>query len=155
MSYIPTQQAFGFFDEFKKFLFKGNLIDMAVAVIIGKAFGDLVTALVAKIILPLVGALTTTAGATKLGPDGKPVPLGDIFKVWTTDVGGVPIPWGEFVGEFVNFLILGLVIFIVIVKFVGWITKTKKEEVVAPPPPPADVALLTEIRDLLKAQQGK
>jgi len=151
MIYIPTKQVFSFYDEFKKFLFKGNLIDMAVAVIIGKAFGDLIASLVANVIMPGIGAITS--GATKVGADGKPLPIGDIFAAWKyITPTGVEIPWGKFVGDFVNFLILGLVIFIVIVKFVGWITKSKKEEAAAPPPPPADVALLTEIRDLLKAQ---
>ncbi len=151
MSYMPTKHAFNFFDEFKNFIFKGNMIDMAVGIIVGGAFGKLVGSLVDNVIMPTVGALT--AGAAQMGPDGKPLPVGDIFKSWAyASPTGVEIPWGKFVGDFVNFLILGLVIFIVIVKFVGFVTRKKKEDVVDPPPPATDVALLMEIRDLLKAQ---
>lgn len=140
MSFDPTKRAFSFVDEFRNFLFKGNLIDMAVGIIIGAAFGNIVTSLVKNIIMPLVGALTT-------GGKGE---VGDVFKQWSTPVNGVDIPWGVFVGDFINFLILGFVIYLVIVKFVGALTK-KRDEAPAPEPP-ADVKLLTEIRDLLKAK---
>ena len=151
MSYIPTQHAISFFDEFKKFLFKGNMIDMAVGIIIGGAFGGLVKSLVENVIMPGVTAITR--GASELGPDGKPITAG-IYDIMVAHPFGVEIPYGKFVSEFVNFLILGLVIYIVIVRFVGWLTKSKKEEAVAPPPPPPDVQLLTEIRDLLKAKMA-
>jgi large conductance mechanosensitive channel len=139
MALDPAKHAFGFVDEFKKFMFKGNLIDMAVGVIIGGAFGKIVESLVKNVIMPFVGAVTT-------GGTGE---VGDIFKSWSSKVNGVDIPWGSFVGDFINFVILGLVIFIVIVKFVGAIAKSKAEAPAAPPEPPADVKLLTEIRDLL------
>ena len=65
-------------------------------------------------------------------------------------INGKPIPYGLFLGEIVNFLIIALVLFIFIVKFLGWIIHEKKQEQVAPPPPPKEQELLTEIRDLLK-----
>src|SRR5574338_606126 len=114
MPFDPTKRAISFIEEFRNFLFKGNLVDMAVGIIIGAAFGNIVNSLVKNIIMPLVGAMTT---------GGK----------------------GE-VGDFFNFLILGLVIYIVVVKFVGAMLKSKQQ---TPPEPPADVKLLAEIRDLL------
>lgn len=141
MSFDPTKRAFSFIDEFRNFLFKGNLVDMAVGIIIGAAFGNIVNSLVKHIIMPLVGAVTT-------GGKGE---VGDVFKTLSAKVNGVEIPWGLFIGDFINFLILGLVIYLVIVKFVGAMIKKKEQ---APPEPPADVKLLTEIRDLLKEQRA-
>ncbi len=169
MSYVPTKQVFSFAEEFKNFLFKGNMIDMAIGIVIGGAFTKLVGSLVANVIMPFVGVFTTiNAPPPKPAPaavaPAKPAPasadakteatadqMGDIFRKWKTPIRGIDIKWGEFLGELVNFIILGLVIFILMVKFVGSLTKKKRDDVVAPPPPPPDVALLTEIRDLLKA----
>lgn len=140
MSFDPTKRALSFFDEFRNFLFKGNLVDMAVGIIIGAAFGAIVNSLVKNIIMPLVGAMTT-------GGKGE---VGDVFKTLSKNINGVDVPYGLFIGDLVNFLILGLVIYIVIVKFVGAMVKKKEQ---APPEPPADVKLLTEIRDLLKERR--
>jgi large conductance mechanosensitive channel len=141
MPFDPTKRALSFIEEFRNFLFKGNLVDMAVGIIIGAAFGSIVNSLVKNIIMPLVGAMTT-------GGKGE---VGDVFKSWSSKVNGVEIPWGTFVGDFINFLILGLVIYIVVVKFVGAMLRSKQQ---TPPEPPADVKLLTEIRDLLKEQRA-
>jgi large conductance mechanosensitive channel len=141
----PAKRAFSLLDEFKTFAFKGNVIDLAVGVIIGGAFGRIIDALVKKVIMPLVGALTGG------GPDGT----AEWAKKLSTKVNGVDIPYGEFLGELVSFLIIALILFIVIVKVLGWVLSLRKKEAAAPPPPPADVALLTEIRDLLKQQLAK
>ena len=134
-STASTKKAFSLLDEFKAFALKGNVIDLAVGVIIGAAFGKIVDSLVKHIIMPLIGSV---------------MPGGQGYKGWKVSVNGSDILIGEFLGEVVNFLIVALVLFIFIVKFLGWITRTKKQEAVVPPPPTKDQELLMEIRDLLK-----
>lgn len=136
----PAGQAVSLWSEFKAFAFKGNVIDMAVGVIIGTAFGAIVKSLVDHIIMPLV----SIAMPSKEGYTG-----------WKLPVLGAEIPVGEFLGNVVNFLIVALVLFIFIVKFLGWLTRSKKQEAAAPPPPTKDQELLMEIRDLLKSQSGQ
>lgn len=134
----PKQKAFSLIDEFKAFAFKGNVIDLAVGVIIGAAFGKIVDSLVKHIIMPLIGLVMP-------GEQG--------YLGWKLVFNGQEIPYGLFLGEIVNFLVVALALFIFIVKFLGWIMKSKQEEATAPPPPPPptrDQELLTEIRDLLK-----
>ncbi len=135
----PAGQAFSLWSVFKNFAFKGNVIDMAVGVIIGTAFGGIVKSLVDHIIMPLVSII---------------MPAKEGYTSWKLPLGGAEIPVGEFLGNVVNFLIVALVLFVFIVKFLGWITKSKKQEAVAPPPPTKDQELLMEIRDLLKGQTG-
>jgi large conductance mechanosensitive channel len=131
----PTKKAFSLFDEFKDFAFKGNVIDLAVGVIIGAAFGKLIDSLVRHVIMPLVGVLLP----------GKQGYLG-----WRWVIDGKEVPYGLFLGEVVNFLIVSLALFLFIVKFLGWVMRVKKEEEAVPPPLTKDQELLTEIRDLLK-----
>jgi large conductance mechanosensitive channel len=138
----PAKKAFSLVEEFKNFALKGNVIDLAVGVIIGGAFGGIVKSLVQNIIMPLVGIV---------------MPAEHGYTEWVANVyspfSGTtkPIPYGLFLGEVVNFLILALVLFLFIVKFLGWIMRTKTE---APPPPlTKDQELLVEIRDLLKNQK--
>jgi large conductance mechanosensitive channel len=134
----PTKKAFSLFEEFKEFAFKGNVIDLAVGVIIGAAFGKIIDSLVKHIIMPLISLIMP-------GEKG--------YAGWKWVVEGVEIPYGLFISEIINFLIVALALFIFIVKFLGWIMKSKKEEVAAPAPPPPptrDQELLVEIRDLLK-----
>ncbi len=137
----PAKKALSFAEEFKNFALKGNVIDLAIGVIIGGAFGGIVTSLVKNIIMPLVGVI-------------MPSEHGYTEWAWTarTIEGGTKsVPYGLFLGDVVNFLILALVLFIFIVKFLGWILRTKKEA-----PPPAltkDQELLIEIRDLLKSER--
>jgi large conductance mechanosensitive channel len=135
----PAEKAFSLWNEFKNFAFKGNVIDMAVGVIIGTTFGAIVKSLVDHIIMPLVGIV---------------MPSKEGYAAWKPEVFGTPIPVGEFLGNVVNFLIVALVLFIFIVKFLGWLTRSKKQAAAAPPPPTKDQQLLTEIRDLLKAQKA-
>jgi large conductance mechanosensitive channel len=135
----PARKAFSLFDEFKKFAFKGSVIDLAVGVVIGAAFGAIIKSLVDNIIMPLIGLI---------------MPGGKGYEGWKLIIGegenAKVIPYGKFIGEVVNFLIVALALFIFIVKFLGWIMKSKKEEAAAPPPPTKDQELLIEIRDLLK-----
>ena len=128
----------GLLKEFKEFAMRGNVIDLAVGVIIGAAFGGIVKSLVDNIFMPLIGAVLP-------GEHG--------YKGWAFVVNGKPIPYGLFLGEVVNFLIIALVLFLFIVKFLGWVMKTKKDEIAALPPMTKDQELLTEIRDLLKANR--
>ncbi len=135
----PTKQALSVFGEFKAFAFKGNVIDLAIGVIIGAAFGKIVESLVKHIIMPLIAAILP-------GDQG--------YLGWKVTIGGSEVPYGLFLGEVVNFLIVAFALFLFVVKFLGWIMRAKKEEAAAPPPPTKDQELLTEIRDLLKAQQA-
>ena len=135
---VPTKKAFSLLDEFKAFAFKGNVIDLAVGVIIGAAFGKIIDSLVRHIIMPFISVFMP-------GEQG--------YVGWKWVVNGVEIPFGLFLGEIVNFLVVAMALFIFIVKFLGWIMKSKKEEAAAPAPPPPptrEEELLAEIRDLLK-----
>jgi large conductance mechanosensitive channel len=122
--------------EFKEFAMKGNVIDMAVGVVIGAAFGRIVTSLVGDIIMPVVGKLVGGMNFSDLainlgeGPDGMPVLL----------------KWGSFVQSAIDFLIIAAAIFVA----VKAINRLKAPAPAAAPAPPADVVLLAEIRDLLK-----
>jgi len=122
----------GILDEFKNFALKGNVVDLAIAVIIGAAFGKIIDSLVKHIIMPLISLIMP-------GEKG--------YLAWKWVVNGKDIPYGLFIGEIVNFLIIALALYIFIVKFLGMIMKSKAA---APPAPTQDQVLLTEIRDLLK-----
>ncbi len=130
------KQASSLLEEFKAFAFKGNVIDLAIGVIVGAAFGKIVSSLVQDIIMPLVAVLLP-------GDKG--------YEGWVFQVRDASIPFGRFIGEVVNFLIVALVLFIFVVKFLGWIMQTKKEEAGVIPPLTKDQELLTEIRDLLRS----
>jgi len=129
----PKKTALSLFEEFKKFAFKGNVIDLAVGVIIGAAFGKIIDSLVKHIIMPIVSLL---------------LPSEQGYLGWKLVIGAKEIPYGLFLGEVVNFLIVALALFVFIVKFLGWIMKEKKDQPV--PGPTVDQQLLMEIRDLLK-----
>jgi large conductance mechanosensitive channel len=131
----PTRKAFPLFEEFKDFAFRGNVIDLAVGVIIGAAFGKIIDSVVKHIIMPLVSIL---------------LPSNQGYLDWKWVIDGKQVPYGLFLGEVVNFLIVSLALFLFIVKFLRWVTKAKKEEEAAPLPLTKDQELLTEIRDLLK-----
>lgn len=134
----PTKTAFSLWDEFKNFAFKGNVIDLAVGVIIGAAFGKIINSIVNHILMPFISVL---------------VPGKQGYLDWKWVIKGKEVPYGLFLGEVVNFLIVALVLFIFIVKFLGWILRARKREEVAPPPPTRDQELLMEIRDLLKERR--
>jgi large conductance mechanosensitive channel len=135
----PTKKAMTLVEEFRNFAFKGNVIELAVGVIIGGAFGKIVDSLVKHIIMPAISVLLP-------GQQG--------YLGWKLTLAGKDIPYGLFLGEVVNFLLVALAVFLFIVKFLGWIMKVKKEEAAAAPPPlTKDQELLTEIRDVLKRGQ--
>jgi len=121
-----------FIKEFKEFAVKGNVMDMAVGVIIGGAFGKIVSSLVDDIIMPVIGSLTG----------------GIDFKELAVTVGDANIKYGSFIQNIIDFLIIAFCIFMMI-KAVNAVTR-KKEEEPAPAEPTAEEKLLTEIRDLLK-----
>ncbi|MDD4356054.1 MAG: large conductance mechanosensitive channel protein MscL [Smithellaceae bacterium] len=120
-------------EEFKNFALKGNVIDLAIAVVIGAAFGKIIDSLVKNIIMPLVSLIMP-------GEQG--------YTAWKWVIDGKEIPYGLFLGEIVSFLFVALALYIFIVKFLGMVMKSKQEE--PPPAPTKDQELLTEIRDLLK-----
>jgi large conductance mechanosensitive channel len=132
----PTKKAFTLFDEFKRFALKGNVVDLAIGVIIGGAFGKIVEALVKSIIMPLVGLILP-------GQQG--------YAGWKLVVNGKEIPYGIFLSEVVNFVIVAMALWIFLVKFLGWITRNKKQESQAPRLT-KDQELLTEIRDALRGR---
>lgn len=138
---VSAAKAFSLFTEFKNFLFKGNLIDMAVGIIMGGAFGKLVDVFVKSVALPFVQAIAAY-GTT---PDKQK----EIEKLLNRDWNGQTIGMGTFLGELTSFIILGAVVFFVIVKVIGAIMKKKEEAPAAPPAPSKEEVLLTEIRDLL------
>lgn len=122
-------------EEFKNFALKGNVVDLAIGVIIGAAFGKIIDSLVKHILMPLISVILP-------GDQG--------YLAWRWVINGKEIPYGLFIGEIVNFLIVALALYIFIVKFLGMIMKNKKEEAAAPSGPTKDQELLSEIRDLLK-----
>jgi large conductance mechanosensitive channel len=132
----PAKKAFTLVDEFKNFALKGNVIDMAVGVVVGAAFGKIIDSLVKHIIMPVVSLLLP-------GQQG--------YLNWKLVVGAKEVPYGLFIGEVVNFLIIAAVMFIFIVKFLGWITRSKQKEAAEVPVLTKDQQLLSEIRDLLKS----
>ena len=134
-----------FFKEFKEFAMKGNLIDMAVAFVMGAAFGTLVNKFIEGMVMPIVGKLTAGVDFSALKfvlSDAKVDANGKIIAAETV------IKYGEFITVFINFLIVAFFMFLVIKAM----NKIKRKSETAPPPPKLteDQKLLTEIRDLLK-----
>lgn len=137
-------------DEFKAFAFKGNIVDMAVGVIIGGAFGKIVTSFVNDVVMPAVGVCLG-------GVDFK-----DLKAELVAAAGDKPavfLNYGAFIQNVVDFLIIAIVVFLVMKKFMGFMQNMRKKEEEAaaeppappaPPEPSAEEKLLTEIRDLLK-----
>ena len=125
--------------EFKEFISKGNVMDMAVGIIIGGAFTAIVTALVDSILMPIIGAIS----------GGKSVADMSIM------VGNAAIGYGAFIQAIIDFLLIAWVLFIIIKALNKAKAAVEKEEEAPeePAPVPEDVALLTEIRDLLKEKK--
>ncbi len=133
-------------EDFKKFAMRGNVVDLAVGVIIGAAFGSIVSSLVGDIIMPMIGAITG-------GLDFSNYFLPLSSKVTADSLAeakkqGAVLAWGSFITIVINFLIIAFVLFLVI-KGISTLQK-KAAQAEAPAKPSAEVALLTEIRDLLK-----
>ena len=147
---LPTRQVVSFFDEFRNFAFKGNMIDMAIGVIIGTAFGKVVDSLVKNVVMQLVTAVLQLFGK---GPSS--------YADLSVMIGEVPIKYGAFLAELLNFLIVAFSVFFMMVKVVGWLNALRKraagEAAATPapePPPTKDQLLLSEIRDLLRSRQS-
>lgn len=131
--------------DFKKFAFKGNLIDMAVGIIIGGAFGTVVKSLVNNLFMPVLGNLS---GGVDFA--NKYINLGDeTYDTFAAakEAGAPVIGYGQFINDLIAFVILAFAVFIVVKKAMGAL---RKEEEAAPPAPPKQEILLEEIRDLLK-----
>lgn len=136
--------------EFKEFALKGNVVDLAVGVIIGGAFGKIVDSLVADIIMPLVGLVFGRLDFSSLYVVLGAVPAGVANNLAELKKAGVPVlAYGSFITIAVNFVILAFVIFIM-VKQINRLRHTEEAAPAAPAEPAEDVVLLREIRDSLK-----
>lgn len=142
-----------FLNEFKEFAMKGNVVDMAVGVIIGGAFGKIVSSLVNDIIMPVIGLATGGVNFTELSAELAAAQTGQDGEVLKE---AVTLNYGMFIQNIVDFLIIAFSIFValrVMMKF----KKKKEEEAAAPAPAPAGPTqeeLLTEIRDLLRKDEA-
>jgi len=133
-----SQHGLGLLDEFKAFAFRGNMIDLAVGVIIGAAFGKIVDALVKHLFMPIIAII---------------LPGQQSYASWKWVIAGQEIQYGLVLGELLNLIVVALALFIFFVKLMGWLTRRNAE---APPAAPdAQEELLREIRDLLAAQNRK
>src|SRR5262249_6712365 len=135
-------------EEFKKFIMRGNVVDLAVGVIIGLAFGAIVNSLVNDIIMPIIGAIT---GGLDFSNYYLPLSSKVQQGVAYTDAKkqGAVVGYGQFLTALVNFLIIAGVLFVV----VQAMNRLKTPQETKPSTPPADITLLTEIRDLLAARR--
>ncbi len=134
--------------EFKTFVLKGNVMDLAVGVIIGGAFGAIVSSLVDDVLMPVIGALFGGADFSNYF-----APLAEGVTAATLDAAreqGAVLAYGSFITAIINFLIIGFIIFLLVKSVNNLMKSAEEEEVAAPPPPPAEQVLLGEIRDLLK-----
>lgn len=142
-----TEKSVSFLKEFRDFAMRGNILDMAIGVVIGGAFGKIVSSLVADIIMPLIGMICGKV-------DFKTLSYVLQEKTETSDA--VVLSYGVFIQNILDFIIIAFAIFLSI-KMINRLKKAieteDKQEAAAPAEPPADVKLLTEIRDLLKEQK--
>ncbi len=132
----------GMAGEFREFIAKGNVVDLAVGVVIGAAFGKIVTALVDKVIMPPIGLLVGGVDFARLGI---------VLKEAGVDAAGNPVPavvlaYGEFINALIQFVIIAFAIFLV----VKAVNRMRRPEAAVPAATPEDVLLLREIRDALK-----
>ena len=125
-----------FLQEFKTFAMRGNVMDLAVGVIVGGAFSSITNSLINDIIMPIVGIFVSQAS----------------FADLTLSVGGAVITYGNFIQAVLNFVILAFVVFCM-VKAVNRVAHTQKKEEAPPPAPTQEEKQLTEIRDLLKERR--
>jgi large conductance mechanosensitive channel len=135
--------------EFKEFALQGNMLDMAIGIVIGAAFGTIVNSLVGDILMPLLSMVSASADYSNLfillkAPEGVDVALSSVEEI--RKAGGVVLAYGLFINAVLSFLIVALALFFV----VKAVNKLKKAEAPAPPAGPSQEELLAEIRDLLK-----
>ena len=148
------------FQEFKEFIMRGNVLDMAIGVIIATAFGKITTSLVNDVFMPFIGWITGARDMTALNVVVREAVLNDAGEVVKE---GITLGFGTFVGTIIDFILVALVVFAIVKAFNkahALSEKRKKAEAAAEPEPEAvpeptkEELLLTEIRDLLKAQQN-
>lgn len=137
--------------DFKEFAFKGNLVDMAVGIIIGGAFGTVVKSLVANLFMPVLGKITGGINFTEMYinlnfPETK-VPYAEALEAGEPVLG-----YGQFISDFIAFILLALAVFIVVKKVLASMKKEEVKPAPEPPKPSKEEELLTEIRDLLSKQ---
>ncbi|MFN4241899.1 MAG: large conductance mechanosensitive channel protein MscL [Tepidisphaerales bacterium] len=157
MAINPGKQALTLLEEFKNFAFKGNIVDLTVGFIIGAGFTAVVKSAVDNVVMPLISLVLPS----KAGFDGMFINIGGTLAEGKTGispadyVGGANLFYGKFIGDLIVFIVTAFVVFIVIVKFLRLLMRSKQAAAPAPPPPPPaptkEEQLLTEIRDLLKA----
>lgn len=142
-------------NDFKAFIMRGNVLDLAIAVIIGAAFGKIVTSLTDDVIMPLIGkvfgGLDFSSYFLILSPEKVPAALANSTDYAALKKAGVPLlGYGEFITEAVNFLILAFIIFLLVRVANKAMAATAKQEAEAPAPEAEELTLLREIRDALK-----
>lgn len=143
----------GIAQEFREFAVKGNVIDLAVGVIIGGAFGKIVDSVVSDLILPVVGLVFGKLDFSNLFVVLGNVPAGTAMTLDALKKAGVPVfAYGNFITVAVNFIILAFIIFMMI-KQINRLKRETPAAPAAPPAPPEDIALLREIRDSLRNRQ--
>ena len=132
----------GMMKEFKEFAMRGNVMDMAVGIILGAAFGKIVSSFVNDVLMPPIGVLLGNVDFSNLMITVKEA---------VGETPAVTIKYGAFINTVIDFVIIAFAIFLVI-RAMNRMMKKKEEEPAAPPPPPKEEVLLTEIRDLLKTK---
>lgn len=136
-----------FLDDFKRFIMRGNVVDMAVGIIVGGAFGKIVSSLVSDIVMPLVGLLIGGINFTELHVtlhQAVKNAAGEIVKP------AVTLNYGNFIQVSVDFLIISFAIFLMIKLMSQFRQKKEEQATTTPPPPSEEVQLLSQIRDLLQ-----
>lgn len=147
----------GILSEFKSFAMRGNVIDLAVGIIIGAAFSKIVDSMVKDIVMPIINFIAGGSAdfSNKFIVLSKPADyVGPETYAELSAAGATLFAWGNFLTILLNFILLAFVIFWMVKAVSTARSKFEKEQEVAPAPTPADVVLLTEIRDLLKKQQN-
>jgi large conductance mechanosensitive channel len=134
-----TEKAWTLLDEFKAFAFKGNVVDLAIGVIIGGVFHNLIDSLVKNLFMPLIAILI---------PGQRP------YTHWQITVRGSTIHIGLLLGDIAHFLLISAILFLFLMKFLGWLMRPKKLDEAAPALSRQE-ELLTEIRDLLKVPRER
>ena len=141
----------GMMQEFKEFAIKGNVMDLAVGVIIGGAFGKIVDSVVGDLVMPLVGALIGKLDFSNLFVVLGTVPSGNAMTIDALKKAGVPVfAYGNFITVAVNFAILAFIIFMMVKQMNRLKREAPPAPPAAPPPTPEDIVLLRQIRDALK-----
>ncbi len=150
------KEKFKFAKEFKAFISKGNVLDMAVGLIIGSAFTAIVNSLVGDLLMPLLGIITGKVNFADMKwviQEGVEEVLDEAGNVVTPAVAEIAVKYGAFIQSVISFLLIALSVFI-LVKVISSFKRKKEEEPKPEPKPDPQIVLLTEIRDLLKGENA-